>query len=175
MHRYSRLGVFLLLLAALLSELHETQRRKDWVTEKCIRKNLCEGHDFLASPLPPYVFFFANATNRNKGWNSCHWTHKLVMSRAFSNTSQATFNCWNISFSLITFKNILDFPVNNKIFLLKSFSDSLNYITICFKICPATWIFRCFAEIVERQDVSPYITFERTRHIKFDKSFWFYE
>ena len=93
---------------------------------------------FLASPLPPYVFFLANATNRNKGWNSCHWTHKLVMSRAFSNTSQATFNCWNISFSLITFKNILDFPVNNEIFLLKSFSDSLNYITICFKIRPAT-------------------------------------
>ena len=138
MHRYSRLGVFLLLLAALLWELHETQRRKDWGTEKCIRKNLCEGHDFFGFTPTSLCVFLANATNRNKGWNSCHWTHKLVMSRAFSNTSQATFNCWNISFSLITFKNILDFPVNDEIFLLKYFSDSLNYITICFKVCPAT-------------------------------------
>ena len=106
MHRYSRLSVFLLLLAALLSELHETQRRKDWVTEKCIRKNLCEGHDFFGLTPTSLCVFLANATN------SCHWTHKLMMSRAFSNTSQATFNCWNISVSLTTFKNILDFPVN---------------------------------------------------------------
>ena len=36
------------LLAVLLSELHEKPRRnKDWVTQKCTKKNLCEGHYYF--------------------------------------------------------------------------------------------------------------------------------
>ena len=41
------LDVFFLLLAVILSELHENPRRKVWVTEKSTPKNLCEGHHFF--------------------------------------------------------------------------------------------------------------------------------
>ena len=41
------LGVFFLLLAVILSELREKPKRKDWVTEKCTQKNLCEGYHFF--------------------------------------------------------------------------------------------------------------------------------
>ena len=44
----SILNVLLLLLALILTELHEEQRKnKDWVTEKRSKKNLCEGHHFF--------------------------------------------------------------------------------------------------------------------------------
>ena len=43
----SFLGVLFLLLAVILSGLHEKSRRnKDWVTEKITLKNLFEGHHF---------------------------------------------------------------------------------------------------------------------------------
>ena len=57
LHNYLRytdrfLGMFFLLLAVILSEFYEKPRRKDWVTEKSIWKNLCERH-------PSYVIFVA--------------------------------------------------------------------------------------------------------------------
>ena len=51
----SFLDVLFLLLAVILSELHEKQRRKDWVTQKvtCVK-----GITFLNARLPFYVIFF---------------------------------------------------------------------------------------------------------------------
>ena len=41
------LDVFLLLLAVILSELHEHPRRKDRFTEKSTKNNLYEGHHYF--------------------------------------------------------------------------------------------------------------------------------
>ena len=41
------LDVFFLLLALILSEFHEKPRRKNRVTEKSTKKNLCEEHHFF--------------------------------------------------------------------------------------------------------------------------------
>ena len=44
----SILNVLLLLLALILTELHEERRKnKDWVIEKRLKKNLCDGHHFF--------------------------------------------------------------------------------------------------------------------------------
>ena len=44
----SFLNMLFLLLALILTELHEKLRKnKDWVTEKISKKNLCEGHHFF--------------------------------------------------------------------------------------------------------------------------------
>ena len=62
--RVSFLDVLFLLLAVIVSELYEKQRRnKDWATEESTRKDLCEGHhffdltrSFLCQFLLPYSF-----------------------------------------------------------------------------------------------------------------------
>ena len=59
----SFLDVLFLLLAIMLSELHEKLRRKGWVTEKSIKKNLCEGHHFFdCSPsfLCHFMFIYSS-------------------------------------------------------------------------------------------------------------------
>ena len=54
----SFLDVLFLLLAVILSELHEKPRRnKDWVTEKNTYKKLCEGHHFFDCTPSFYVIF----------------------------------------------------------------------------------------------------------------------
>ena len=57
--------VLYVVLSVILPELHEKPRRKDWVTEKSAKKNLCEGHHFfsLRAPLPVsfFVAFFVYA------------------------------------------------------------------------------------------------------------------
>ena len=41
--------VLYVVLSVILPELHEKPRRKDWITEKSAKRNLCEGHHFLAA------------------------------------------------------------------------------------------------------------------------------
>ena len=53
------LDVLFLLLAGILSELHEETRRKDWVTEKSAKKNLCEEYHFFDSTFSFLCFFGA--------------------------------------------------------------------------------------------------------------------
>ena len=43
--------------AAILSELHEEPRRKDWVTQKSTWVNLSEGHHFLATRSLSFLIF----------------------------------------------------------------------------------------------------------------------
>ena len=56
----SFLDVLFLLLAGILSELHEKPRRKDCVTEKCTQKNL--DITFLTARPPFYVFLLLSLT-----------------------------------------------------------------------------------------------------------------
>ena len=49
------LDVLFLLLAVVLSELHENTREKNWITEKRMQKNLFERHIFLAARPSSYV------------------------------------------------------------------------------------------------------------------------
>ena len=51
------LDVLFLLLAVILSELHENSRWKDWVTEKSTWKNLCEGRH-LFGYMPSFLCHF---------------------------------------------------------------------------------------------------------------------
>ena len=49
---------FFLFFAVILSELHEKQRRKYWVTEKTAWMNLSEQHHFLAGTPSSLCYFF---------------------------------------------------------------------------------------------------------------------
>ena len=53
----SFVDVLFLLLAVISSELHEKPRRKDWVTEKRAKKNLCQGHH-LFDLMPSFLCQF---------------------------------------------------------------------------------------------------------------------
>ena len=53
----SFMDALFLLLAIILSGLHEKPRRKDSVTEKSAKKNFCEGYHFLTARPPYYVIF----------------------------------------------------------------------------------------------------------------------
>ena len=49
--------MFFLLLAVILSGLHENPERKDWVTEKSTLKNLCKGHHLFGC-MPSFLCHF---------------------------------------------------------------------------------------------------------------------
>ena len=55
----SFLDVLFLLLAVILSELHEKPKRKDWVTEKSTYKYSCEGYHFFDCTLSILYLFAA--------------------------------------------------------------------------------------------------------------------
>ena len=68
----------------------------------------------------------------------CNLTCKLMGSRTFLKELQTTFKSYELSFPVTSFKKyILCIPVNQEVFLLKSFSDCLNCIIISFKLCYA--------------------------------------
>ena len=69
---YSFLDALFLLLAVILSEVHEKPRRKDWVTEKSTKKNLCEGYHFFDCTLSLCLFvaFFVYSLPLSK-WRAC--------------------------------------------------------------------------------------------------------
>ena len=70
----SFLNVQFLLLAAILSELHEKPRRKDRVTEKSTSKNLCWGYHFFDCTLSfLFVAFFVYSLPL-PNWRSCGMT-----------------------------------------------------------------------------------------------------
>ena len=70
----SFLNVQFLLLAVILSELHEKPRRKDRVTEKSASKNLCEEYHFFDSTLSfLFVAFFVYSLLLSN-WHSCGMT-----------------------------------------------------------------------------------------------------
>ena len=69
--RLSFLDVLFLLVAVILSELHEKPRRKDWVTEKSTQKNLCEENYFSwLHALLSMSFFAACCDNIRASWET---------------------------------------------------------------------------------------------------------
>ena len=90
------LDVLFLLLAVILSELYEKPRRKkDWVSEKCTKKNLCEGHHFLTAH-SPYYAIFSSSTLLLK-WRTC-WMipikrHNISMGGILFDTENMKISC----------------------------------------------------------------------------------
>ena len=59
----------LLVLAGILSEVHEKPRRKDWVTEKNTSKNFWRGYHFLTA-CPLFSVFLLPPSQVTYLWNS---------------------------------------------------------------------------------------------------------
>ena len=67
------LDVFFLLIAVILSELHEKPaRNKAWVTEKSTQNNLCEGHHFFdCTPSFLCHFLLLSLSTLLPKWRTC--------------------------------------------------------------------------------------------------------
>ena len=71
------LDVFFLLVAVILSELHEIPGRKDWATEK----RSCEGHLFLPARTPFYVMCFSSLFLSTHSFSSTPILEKKLCSK----------------------------------------------------------------------------------------------
>ena len=67
------LDVLFLLLTVILLELYEKPgRNKDWVKEKSIKKNLCEGHHFFdCTSYFLYHFLLLSSSTPLPKWHTC--------------------------------------------------------------------------------------------------------